>query len=84
VGFAGEDGTLGRGGGVAGSGNGGGATKLGAGAATSAIVTGVTRRETPTTEASSEPHSGQDSRPYGTGTPHSGQTTILVAMDKPP
>jgi hypothetical protein len=77
-------GTGGSGGGAAGSGNGGRPEWPAAGAATSAIVTGVTRRGTPTTEASSEPHSGQDSRPYGTGTPHSGQTTIRVAMDIPP
>ena len=71
--------TGGSGVGVDGSGYGGGALYVGWGTGSSASVTGVTRRETPTTEASSEPHSGQDSRPYGTGTAHSGQTTILVA-----
>jgi len=40
---------------------------------------GATRRVEPATEASSVPHVGQDSRPYGTVPAHSGQTTRLVA-----
>ena len=42
-----------------------------------------TRRSEPTTDASNEPHSGHDRRPYGTTFAHSGHVTVRAAINTP-
>jgi hypothetical protein len=43
-------------------------------------LSGVNSRPPGATDASNEPHSAQAYRPGAAGEPHSGQTTVFVAM----